>query len=117
MSDCIFCRIVNGEIPSELLYENEEVVAFRDIRPMRPVHILIVPRAHIQDILDLSKQADRDRINAAVLDAVAEITQKEGIDESGFSLITNCGSDGGQSVFHLHYHILGGAPLEWERMV
>ena len=106
MSECLFCRIIAGEIPADVVYENEKVFAFRDINPQAPVHVLIVPRAHMANILE----CDADTA-AALTDAIRVIAQREGVAESGFRVISNCGRDGAQSVGHLHVHLLGGRAL------
>ncbi len=109
MSDCIFCKIVEGQIPAKLVYEDEDVVAFHDIAPKAPVHVLIIPRKHIPTMADVT-EADLPLISSihrAALAAAREL----GIAESGFRLVNNCKKDGGQEVYHLHYHLLGGAPL------
>lgn len=110
MDKCLFCRIIAGEIPSDVVYEDDRVFAFRDINPQAPVHVLIVPKAHADNIL----QCDPDTA-AALLNAVRVIAKQEGVDESGFRVVSNCGRDGAQSVNHLHIHLMGGKPLT-ERM-
>lgn len=113
MDDCLFCRIIAGDIPSDKVYEDEYVFAFRDIHPQAPVHILIVPKEHMPNALSLTgTKAD---IAARVFEAAALIAKREGIGETGFRVVTNCGKDGAQSVEHLHFHLLGGAQLS-ERM-
>ena len=106
MSDCLFCRIVAGEIPADVVYENDEVFAFRDINPQAPVHVLIVPKKHLDNVL----QCDA-KTAAALTDAIREVAKREGVDGSGFRVVSNCGRDGAQSVNHLHVHLLGGAAL------
>ena len=106
MSDCLFCKIIAGEIPSGKVYENDKVYAFRDINPQAPVHVLIVPKKHFDNIL----QCDAETA-AALTDAVRAVAAQEGMAESGFRVISNCGRDGAQSVNHLHIHLLGGAAL------
>lgn len=106
-TDCIFCKIANGEFDTEFVYENDKVVAFNDIEPLAPVHVLIVPKAHVENILD---GVDSDTL-AAVVDAVEHVVEAKGIKESGFRVLTNTGDDGGQSVHHLHFHVLGGAKI------
>ena len=110
MSDCLFCRIIAGEIPGNAVFENDKVYAFRDINPQAPVHVLIVPKKHMDNIL----QCDAETA-AALTDAVQKIAASEGVAESGFRLISNCGRDGAQSVNHLHVHLMGGRQLP-ERM-
>lgn len=108
MENCLFCKIIRGEIPSAKVYENEYVYAFRDIAPQAPVHVLIVPKQHMDNVLALH---EHEGLAAHVFAAVAEIAKSEGVAESGFRLITNCGKDGAQSVNHLHFHLLGGTQL------
>jgi len=108
MHDCLFCKIVSGEIPSSRVYEDEHVLAFRDISPQAPVHILIVPKEHIESALDLTPR--NSHLAAKCLEIVAKLADSEGLG-SGFRVITNVGRDGGQSVYHLHFHLLGGKPL------
>ncbi|MDR0490910.1 MAG: histidine triad nucleotide-binding protein [Oscillospiraceae bacterium] len=108
MPDCIFCKIIAGEIPSQRVYEDDNVYAFRDITPQAPVHILIIPKEHIASAADLS--AENSHLAARCLEAAAKIAKSEGI-SAGFRIITNSGADGGQTVFHLHFHLLGGKPF------
>ena len=105
MTDCVFCEIIAGKIPSTRVYENEFVLAFRDISPQAPVHILVVPKEHIVSVADLT--AANSHLVAKCYEAIAEIAKSEGLD-SGFRVITNSGPDGGQTVFHLHFHLFGG---------
>jgi len=108
VSDCLFCKIIAGEIPSQLVYEDESVYAFRDITPQAPVHILVVPREHVGSAACLT--AENSHLAAKCYEAIAKIAVSEGLG-SGFRVITNSGGDGGQTVFHLHFHLLGGRPL------
>ena len=108
VSDCVFCMIIAGKIPSLCVYEDEFVYAFRDISPQAPVHILVVPREHIGSAADLT--ADNSHLVAKCYEAIAKIAASEGLCD-GFRVITNSGKDGGQTVFHLHFHLLGGMPL------
>jgi len=110
MSDCLFCRIIAGEIPGNVVFENDKVFAFRDINPQAPVHVLIVPKKHMDNILSCDGETA-----AALADAVRTVAEQEGVAESGFRIISNCGHDGAQSVNHLHVHLLGGKALP-ERM-
>ena len=110
MSDCIFCKLANGEIPSNKVYEDDEILAFHDVAPQAPVHFLIVPKKHMDNVL-----ACDDETAAALANAIRVIAAQEGVSESGFRVISNCGHDGAQSVNHLHVHLLGGKPLT-ERM-
>jgi len=107
MEECVFCKIIRGEIPSEKVYEDEKVLAFKDIHPAAPIHILIIPKQHVQNILEAK---DIEMIQA-LMEAVRKIAKQLGIEEKGFRLITNCGKDSGQEVMHLHFHLLAGKPL------
>ena len=108
--DCLFCKIANGEIPSNFVYEDESVVAFRDINPQAPQHVLIVPRKHIANVTKF--QSDDKELAAHILiDVVPKIAKELQIDESGFRLVINTGNDGGQTVHHLHVHLIGGDTL------
>ncbi|ACL76440.1 histidine triad nucleotide-binding protein [Ruminiclostridium cellulolyticum] len=109
MNDCIFCKIINGEIPSKKVYETDKVYAFHDINPEAPVHVLIVPKEHIASHNELSSE-NVDVMKDIHL-AANEIARKLGISESGYRLINNCGADAGQTVFHLHYHLAGGTAM------
>jgi histidine triad (HIT) family protein len=106
MENCLFCKIIAGEIPGNTVYENDLVYAFRDINPQAPVHVLIVPKKHMDNILECDPETA-----AALADAIRVIAKQEGIAESGFRVISNCGRDGAQSVNHLHIHLLGGTQL------
>ncbi len=111
MMDCIFCRIAAGEIDSEIIYEDEQVVAFRDLNPQAPVHVLIIPREHIAS-LDATSAADTElRGHCAVV--AAELARTEGIAQSGYHLVLNVGRNAGQAVDHLHVHLLGGRRMQW----
>lgn len=107
--ECLFCRIASGDIPSEKVYEDGEMVAFRDIHPVAPTHILVVPKVHIASVEGLS-DADEGLIGRMVLRAKA-LASVEGVSESGYRLVMNCGPDGGQVIHHLHLHLVGGRPL------
>lgn len=110
MNDCLFCKIIAGEIPGNAVFENDKIYAFRDINPQAPVHVLVVPKKHMDNIL----QCDAETA-VALTDAVKQIAASEGVAESGFRIISNCGRDGAQSVNHLHVHLMGGRKLP-ERM-
>lgn len=111
MENCIFCKIAAGLIPSNKVYEDEDIFAFRDINPEAPVHILIIPKKHISSVNDL-EPGDEELVGKIFITA-KKIAKDEGISESGFRIVTNCGRDGGQIVPHLHFHILGGRNLKW----
>ncbi|QAY67604.1 histidine triad nucleotide-binding protein [Paenibacillus protaetiae] len=109
--DCIFCKIVSGEIPSTKVYEDEHVVSFKDISPLAPVHILTIPKKHIPSLLGIGEE-DKELIGHLHL-ALQKVAKLTGVDESGFRVITNTGEHGQQTVHHLHYHLIGGRQLEW----
>ena len=111
MSDCLFCKIVAGDIPSTKVYEDESVLAFRDIAPMAPTHILVIPKAHISSVADITP--DNSAVVAHIFEVIATIAAQEGLTE-GYRVISNCGDHAGQSVHHLHFHILGGRQLTLE---
>ena len=108
MSDCLFCKIANGEIRTNFLYEDDLVVAFPDINPLTPTHVLVVPKKHYENITD---NVPAETL-AAIAHAVKVVTEQTGLDKTGFRCITNTGDDGGQSVHHLHVHVLGGRKLD-----
>jgi histidine triad (HIT) family protein len=108
-AECIFCRIVSGDIPSARVYEDALVVAFRDIQPAAPVHVLVVPREHVGSLHDLSEQ--HDELAGALLRATRRVAEQEGVATTGYRVLTNVGEHGGQSVDHLHFHVLGGRQL------
>ena len=112
MSDCIFCKIANGEIPTNLVYEDELVAAFNDLNPIAPVHILIVPKAHIASALELD--SSNSGVVAHIFEVAGKIAREQGFADDGFRLVNNCGRDGGQTVLHLHFHLLAGKELNWE---
>ena len=110
--DCLFCKIANGEIPTELVYENEDVAVFRDISPMAPVHLLFVPKKHIASANAFADGEDAS-IVSRIFEAIAYVAKRDGFTESGYRVISNCGKDGGQSVDHLHFHVLAGKPIRF----
>ena len=112
VSDCIFCRIVAGEIPAEIVRSTPDTVAFRDSAPQAPVHVLVVPRDHHDNLLALAE--DDPAAGAAFIRDIAVVAQELGLDAHGFRTVINTGSDGGQSVEHLHAHVLGGRALSWQ---
>lgn len=109
MEDCIFCRIVNGQIPSSKVYETDRVLAFDDIHPMAPVHVIVVPKMHIPTLMDVTPERIHEM--EALLTGVQEVARIKGIDRKGFRTVINCNREGGQVVFHLHIHVLGGLKL------
>jgi histidine triad (HIT) family protein len=112
MGDCIFCKIVNGEIPSTKVYENEKVLAFNDINPMAPVHVIIIPTEHIPTLLDVTPE--KMDILVAMFSAAQKVAKINNIDKKGFRTVINCNQEGGQIIFHLHMHVLGGSRLKDE---
>ena len=109
--DCLFCKIVAGDIPSAKVYEDDKVYAFRDIEPQAPVHILIIPKEHIVSANELTEE--NASIVGHIFAVAAKIAKEEGIAEGGYRIVNNCGQDGGQTVGHLHFHMLGGRSLQW----
>ncbi len=107
--DCIFCQIVDGKIPSEIIYQDEEAIAFPDIQPQAPVHLLIVPKRHIPSVAHLAEAASA--LVGHLVNIANQLAENEGISESGYRLAINCGKEGGQAVPHLHLHLLGGREL------
>jgi len=108
-SDCIFCKIVEGEIPSNKVLESRDFLAFHDIDPKAPIHVLIIPKEHIENFQSTSAE-----LMAKMTTFIHEVVRKLGLDETGYRLVVNNGKDGGQEVFHLHFHLLGGARLRWD---
>ena len=111
MSNCLFCKIIAGEIPSTKVYEDETVLAFRDIAPMAPTHILVVPKTHIPSVDGIT--AENSQVVAHIFEVIPRIAKAEGL-EGGYRVVSNCGDDAGQTVKHLHFHILGGRKLVLE---
>ena len=107
--DCIFCKIIKGEIPSSKVYEDEEILAFNDINPAAPIHVLVIPKKHITSLVTME---DGDEIVISkIYKVINEIAEKQGFKENGYRVIVNCGKDGGQEVGHLHFHLLAGTKL------
>lgn len=111
MSDCIFCRIAAGEIPSNKVYEDDQVIAFYDLNPMAKVHILVIPKMHIANVMEINEE--NSAVVAHIFEVIAKIAKNLHLEE-GFRVVSNCNAYAGQSVFHLHYHILGGEQLSME---
>ncbi|MCI8361869.1 MAG: histidine triad nucleotide-binding protein [Clostridia bacterium] len=109
MEDCIFCKIIKGEIPSNKVYEDDEILAFHDINPAAPIHILVIPKKHISMLTDLKEEDER--LIGKIYTTINKIAEKEGFKEAGYRVIANCGKDSGQEVMHIHFHILGGKVL------
>ena len=111
MKDCLFCKIVAGEIPSTKVYEDEQVLAFRDIAPQAPTHILVIPKAHIASVAEIT--GENSGVVSHIFEVIPQIAKAEGLD-NGFRVVSNCGEHAGQTVHHLHFHILGGKQLALE---
>lgn len=111
MSDCPFCRIGRGELEARIAYEDDELIAFHDLAPQAPTHILVIPRDHVGTLLDLDPE-DAGLLGRMQMAAI-HVAREQGLDRSGFRLVVNCLEDAGQSVFHIHLHLLGGRRMEW----
>ncbi len=109
MEDCIFCKIIKKEIPSNIVYESNDIIAFRDVNPVAPVHILVVPKKHINSLNELLPEDEQ--LIGRIYTVINTLVKEEEIDKTGFRVVVNCGEDGGQEVKHLHFHILGGKKL------
>ena len=109
MADCLFCGIANGKIKANLVYQDEAVLAFKDIAPKAPVHILIIPRNHIASVVDI--EASDNGVIGRIFEVAGRLAREQGISEKGFRVVVNSGADAGQTVFHLHYHLLGGRQM------
>ena len=110
---CIFCKIVRGEINSKKVYENEKIVAFHDINPQAPIHILVIPKKHIEKITDISDSEEDKEILHEIIKACKIIADQMKISERGFRIVVNTNPEGGQTVYHLHFHLLGGRQMRW----
>ena len=111
MTDCLFCAIASGDVPADRVHEDDDVVAFRDINPQAPTHILVVPREHVASAARLDSA--HDALWARLLHVIQQLARSGGIEDSGYRIVTNVGRDGGQTVDHLHLHLLGGRHLTW----
>jgi len=111
MKECLFCKIIKKKIPSEIAYEDDRLIAIKDINPQAPVHLLIIPKKHISTLLDLSEE-DRELIGHTYLVA-NKLAKEKSTAQCGFRIVANCGPDSGQEVFHIHFHLLGGRKLGW----
>lgn len=109
--DCIFCSIIKGEIPSEKVYEDEKVLAFKDINPVAPVHIIVIPKEHISSVLDITEK--NQHVLSDIFSAINKIVKELNIDSEGFRVVNNCGERGGQTVNHIHFHLIGGRDMQW----
>ncbi len=110
-NDCIFCRVVRGEIPAKIVRQDEHTVAFRDINPQAPTHVLVVPREHVASVEAMDES--QDELIGRLVSAAREIARREGISGSGYRLVINSGADAGQTVDHVHLHVLGGRSMRW----
>lgn len=111
MADCLFCKIRDGEIPGDKVYEDDDVIAFRDVNPQAPTHILVIPRKHIATINDL--EIGDAAVTGKMVLAAKKIAAEEGIDQHGYRLVLNCNEGAGQTVFHIHMHLIGGRRMNW----
>lgn len=109
--DCIFCMIANKEVPSELVYEDEDIVVFKDNAPQAPVHLLAIPKDHIGSANEIN--AENAHLIGKIFQVIAELAKDLGFAEDGYRIVNNCGKDGGQTVGHIHYHVLAGRSLQW----
>ena len=111
MSDCLFCKMVSGEISPDIVYENDAVLAFRDLNPRAPTHILVIPKKHIPTLADIS--AEDTALMGEIIQAAKKVAELEGLADSGYRTVFNCNRDAGQAVYHIHLHLLGGRKLRW----
>ena len=109
MEDCLFCKIIKGEVPSQKVYEDEEILAFKDIHPAAPIHILVIPKKHIDSLAQM--QVEDEEMIGKIYHVINQIAEEQGFKENGYRVIVNCGKDGGQEVMHLHFHLLAGKSL------
>ncbi|MDY3052352.1 MAG: histidine triad nucleotide-binding protein [Ndongobacter sp.] len=109
--DCIFCKLINGVIPTEVVYEDERVFAFKDTDPQAPIHYLFVPKEHISSANELNEQ--NAAVVASIYLAIARVAKRDGFDQAGYRVVANCGEDGGQSVHHMHFHVMAGRKMLW----
>lgn len=111
MQDCIFCKIIKGEIPSEKLYEDDMVLAFNDVSPQSPTHILVIPKKHISSANDIKDE--NKEVIGHIFSVISKIAKEKGFADAGYRVVNNCGEDGGQTVGHIHFHVLAGRNLQW----
>lgn len=111
MSDCLFCKILNGEVPADIVYESDTALAFRDINPQASTHVLVIPRQHISTINDI--EPENEPLVGHLFSVAKEIAVQEGIHEDGYRVVMNCNEGAGQTVFHIHLHLLGGRHMNW----
>ncbi|MFQ5451928.1 MAG: histidine triad nucleotide-binding protein [Nitrospinaceae bacterium] len=111
MQDCLFCKIDKGDIPAEKVYDGKDIFAIQDINPQAPVHLLIMPKKHLPTLLDM--QASDHELIGSIFAVANQLARERNLGETGFRIVANCGAGAGQSVFHIHYHLLGGRPMKW----
>ncbi|TDJ58075.1 MAG: histidine triad nucleotide-binding protein [Nitrospina sp.] len=111
MGDCLFCQIDKGEIPAEKVYDGEEVYAIKDVNPQAPTHLLLIPKKHLSSLMDM--EVTDERLFGAILNVGKHLAKKMNLESSGFRIVLNTGSGAGQSVFHVHFHLLAGRPMKW----
>ncbi|GKU23628.1 histidine triad nucleotide-binding protein [Clostridium folliculivorans] len=111
MENCIFCKIAKGEIPSKKIYEDEDVIAFNDISPEAPIHFLVIPKKHIESVNHIDDESTK--VIAHIFGVINKLVRELNIADSGYRIVNNCGKDGGQTVNHMHFHVLGGRELKW----
>jgi histidine triad (HIT) family protein len=111
MADCLFCKIVAGDIPAKIVHADDEAIAFRDIDPKAPTHVIVIPRQHIATVNDLKEE--HERVVGRLFTIARQVARDEGLADDGYRLVMNCGAGAGQSVFHIHLHLLGGRRLSW----
>ncbi len=109
--DCIFCLIAEGKIPSKKVYEDDDLLAFHDVNPVAPTHVLVIPKKHLSSLMDVSEE--NERLAGKILLGVKKVAKQLGLDEAGFRVVNNMGEEGGQTVHHIHFHLLGGRTLTW----
>lgn len=111
MSNCIFCKIVNKEIPSDIIYEDDKIMAFKDVNPQSPAHVLVIPKEHIESSNDIDNE--NSQLIGHIFVTISKLAKELGISQDGYRIVNNCGEDGGQTVSHIHFHILGGRKFSW----
>ena len=111
MSECLFCMINKGDLPAEKVFDSDEVFAIKDINPQAPVHLLIIPKKHFSTVLEIQKEDHR--LIGSIYSIANQLAKNNGLDKTGFRIVVNCGVEAGQSVFHIHYHLLGGRIFKW----
>jgi len=111
MTDCLFCKIRDGEIPGDIVFEDDHVLAFNDVNPQAPVHILIIPKKHISTINDLD--SDNEQVMGKLFSVAKKLAHEKGVSDEGYRLVTNCNAGAGQTVFHIHMHLLAGRAMNW----